>query len=280
VTADPSANSQEPTEFRIVLGIEYDGSAFSGWQQQLSPQLPTVQHSLQQALSQVANHAIKLHCAGRTDRGVHACCQIAHFDCRFERGAKAWIQGSNSLLPPTVRVLWAAPQSNEFHARFSATARRYRYVIYEAAVAPAILAGKLTHVRTELDTQAMHDAAQSLVGEHDFSAFRAAACQSKSSNRNVHWANVTRQGPFIVLDIQANAFLQHMVRNIAGVLLEVGSGRSRKEWAGELLAGRDRTLGAATAAPDGLYLAQVSYPVEFELPVQALGPSFLRVPDI
>lgn len=275
MSADSSPNSQAVSISRVVLGIEYDGSGFSGWQQQLSPILPTVQHSCQQALSQIADEPVKLICAGRTDRGVHATGQIVHFDCSKDRGPKAWVKGSNSLLPSTVRILWACKQSDNFHARFSAIARRYRYVIYQAAVAPAILAGKVTHVRTELDTEAMHQAAQHLVGEQDFSAFQAAGCQSKSSNRNVHWAKVQRQGPFIVLDIQANAFLQHMVRNIAGVLLQIGAGISPVEWAAELLAGKDRTKGAVTAAPDGLYLVQVSYPSQFELPAAPLGPLFL-----
>ena len=261
---------------RIALAIEYDGSRFSGWQKQLSPTLPTVQAAVEAALSKIANHPVSLVCAGRTDKGVHATAQVVHFDCQIDRGIKAWVQGVNSLLPATVRVRWAMPVRDDFHARFSATARRYLYVIYQDPIAPAIMAGKLTHVRNKLDLVAMQQAAQHLVGEHDFSSYRAAGCQSKTPFRQVYWAKLSLKGPFLVLDIKANAFLQHMVRNISGMLIEVGCGRKSPLWAKQLLELKDRTRGGVTASGDGLYLAEVSYPGAFGLPESALGPVFLQ----
>ena len=259
---DPSHSGTQ----RIALAVEYDGSAFSGWQRQLSPELATVQSSLESALSQVANEPISTVCAGRTDAGVHASCQIVHFDAVIDRGAKAWTRGVNSLLPPSVRVIWSHNVSADFHARFSATARRYNYLMQLGNTASAIHAGKLTHVRTQLDSEAMHDAAQHLLGEQDFSAFRAAGCQSKTANREVFEASINSHGELLLLDIHANAFLQHMVRNIVGALLEVGKGRREPQWIRELLDGRDRTLAGASAPPDGLYLVQVDYPTSFALP--------------
>ena len=261
---------------RIAIGVEYDGSRFSGWQTQGDPTLPTVQRSLEQALARVADHPVKLFCAGRTDSGVHATGQVAHFECRTDRGEKAWVRGTNSNLPPSVRVTWARPVAPDFHARFSATARRYRYIIQISPVASAILAGKVTHQRQPLDIHNMHAAGQLLLGENDFSAFRAAGCQSRSANRCIHWLNVSEVGGFIVVDIQANAFLQHMVRNIVGVLLEIGATRQPPGWARELLNGRDRTAAAITAPPDGLYLVQVSYPEHCGLPAVIPGPAFLH----
>jgi len=263
-------------EFRIALGIEYDGRQFSGWQRQGSPQLPTVQGALESAIAKVADHPVTLHCAGRTDSGVHATGQVVHFDCRIDRGEKAWIQGSNSQLPASIRVVWARTVSASFHARFSATARRYLYILYCNPVASAIGAGQLTHIAWPLNVAAMHEAGQHLLGEQDFSAFQAAGCQSATANRCVHWLNVRNHHRFIVVDIQANAFLQHMVRNIVGMLLEVGTGRRPAEWSRELLAGRDRKLSAVTAPPDGLYLVKVSYPDVFALPELSLGPMFLQ----
>jgi len=260
---------------RIALGIEYDGSRFSGWQRQRDPDLPTVQANLESALSQIADHPVQLVCAGRTDSGVHATCQVVHFNCAIDRGEKAWTQGTNSLLPPTVRVTWAVPVDETFHARFSAEARRYQYVIFTRRTASALLAGKVTHIRTALDFEAMHEAAQSLLGEQDFSSFRAAGCQSNSPNRNVSAVSVTQRGQFIILDIVANAFLQHMVRNIAGALLEIGRGDRHAGWIAELLAAKDRTQGAVTAPPDGLYLVHVQYPAAFKLPITLSSPPIL-----
>ncbi|MFM1897267.1 MAG: hypothetical protein RLZZ385_2341 [Pseudomonadota bacterium] len=268
--------SNPRTPRRVAIGVEYDGSRFAGWQLQGDPARPTVQLALEQALAKVADHPVRLHCAGRTDSGVHATGQVAHFDCAVDRGEKAWVMGTNSQLPDTVRVVWARAVDEDFHARFSAVARRYLYLLTIAPVASAILAGKVTHWRQGLDVAAMHAAGQLLLGENDFSAFRAAGCQSRSASRCVHWLNVGEHNRFIVVDIQANAFLQHMVRNVVGVLLEIGGGRQPPGWAGELLRGRDRSSGGVTAPPDGLYLVQVSYPERFGLPQLPLGPLFLQ----
>ena len=221
--------NQEPVR-RIALGLEYDGSSFSGFQKQSSPVLPTVQGSLEAAVSRVANTPVTTTCAGRTDAGVHATGQVVHFDTPVDRGKKAWTEGVNSMLPSSVRVVWAQEVGDEFHARFSATARRYHYVILQRDTASAILAGKVTHWRGDLDVAAMNEAAQMLPGEQDFSSFRAAGCQSKTPNRNVHHARVVQQGAYIVLDIEANAFLQHMVRNITGTLLDIGQRKYPVDW--------------------------------------------------
>lgn len=260
---------------RIALEIEYDGAGFSGWQRQSSPTLPTVQGAVEKALARVANHPVQLYCAGRTDAGVHATGQVVHFDAAVDRGPSAWLRGGNSLLPAGVRIHWAQAVDESFHARFSALARRYRYVILESQVAPALLSRQITHVRGRLDTEAMQYAADFLPGEHDFSAFRAAGCQSRTPFRYVSHLRVFRQGAFVVIDIAANAFLQHMVRNIAGALIAVGLGQRDSDWPGRLLAGRDRRKAAATASPAGLYLVAVTYPDAFGLPAAALGPIFL-----
>ncbi len=261
---------------RIAVGIEYDGAAFSGWQKQLSPQQPTIQQQVEKALSQIVDEPIVTTCAGRTDSGVHATCQVIHFDTPVDRGSKAWLMGGNSLLPDSIRIQWSRSVSDDFHARFSATARRYFYVIHQRDIASAILSRRVTHVRETLDLEAMQVAAQHLLGEKDFSSFRAAGCQSKSASRNVMQARVFRQGAFIVLDIQADAFLQHMVRNIVGSLLEVGRGQRPVDWIAELLAEKDRRKAAMTASPHGLYLVEVDYPPEFGLPSGPRLPSFLE----
>lgn len=266
----------DPTLCRIAIGVEYDGTGFAGWQAQANPALPTVQQTLEAAVGAVAGHPVRLACAGRTDAGVHATGQVAHFDCAVDRGPKAWVMGVNSQLPPTVRVRWAEPVDATFHARFAAHARRYFYVIHVAPVAAAILSGRVTSWRSPLVIDAMHAAAQCLVGEQDFSAFQAAGCQSKTPMRCVHWVSVSTQGPFVVVDIQANAFLQHMVRNLVGSLLQIGMGRQPVTWMAALLAGRDRTAAAATAPPDGLYLVDVGYPAPWAFPRMSVGPVFLH----
>ena len=263
---------------RIALAIEYDGASFSGWQKQASPELPTVQAVVETAINQVADAEISSTCAGRTDAGVHATCQVIHFDSTIDRGAKAWTSGVNSLLPDSVRILWSKPVKKEFHARFSATARQYNYVIYANKVGSTSLSKKVTHIRRALDINAMESAAQGLLGEQDFSSFRAAGCQSKSAFRHVEHAHVRQQGPFIVVDIKANAFLQHMVRNIAGALMEVGRGEKHPSWIPELLAAKNRNLAGVTAPPDGLYLVAVDYPQLFELPESCRYPLFLPQP--
>lgn len=251
---------------RIALGIEYDGSAFSGWQTQLNPHLRTVQESLEQALSAVADHAVTVYCAGRTDTGVHASGQVVHFDTPAERPLKAWVLGGNSNLLPQIAVQWAQQVPSDFHARFSALSRRYRYVICNSPVRPALHHQFLTHHRYPLDAEAMHAAGQHLLGEHDFTSFRAMACQSRTPMRNVTELLVRRAGEYVVVEIEANAFLLHMVRNIVGTLLEVGEGKRPSQWAAELLAFRDRTLAAPTAPPNGLSLIRVRYPAELGFP--------------
>jgi len=270
-TPTPSTSDQ-----RISLAIEYDGSAFSGWQKQASPELPTVQGALEKALSQVVDKPVSTVCAGRTDAGVHASCQIVHFDTPVDRGDKAWVMGVNSLLPESVRVIWSKSVNEEFHARFTATARQYYYLIQEARVPSALLRNKLTHSFHQLDIEAMDKAAQALLGENDFSSFRAAGCQSKSPNRFVEHARMFRQGPFLIFDIKANAFLQHMVRNIVGALMEIGRGEQGGGWIGTLLATKDRRAAGVTAPPDGLYLVAVDYPEKYALPKTARLPLFLE----
>jgi tRNA pseudouridine38-40 synthase len=254
---------------RLALGVEYDGSAFNGWQAQLNPRLATVQESLERALSRVADHPVKLFCAGRTDAGVHGSGQVVHFDTHAQRPLKAWVLGVNSQLGPHCAVQWAQPVPDDFHARFSALSRRYRYCIYNAPVRPALLAKVVTWHHVPLDAAAMHEAGQHLLGEQDFSAFRGAGCQSSTPMRNVMALSVSRQGAYVLIDIEANAFLLHMVRNIAGALLVIGEGRKPTDWTRELLQQRDRRLAAATAPPQGLCLYQVRYPESYGLPQAA-----------
>lgn len=264
--AKHDATNIPPVTKRIAIGVEYNGAAFHGWQRQTKPPVPTVQAELEQAISQVANQAVRLVCAGRTDAGVHATAQVAHFDVTVERQNKAWIMGVNSLLPASIRVLWAQSVDATFHARFRAEARAYQYWIHNTPVRPGIFAGLMTPCRRPLDAKAMHKAAQSLLGEQDFSSFRAINCESATAMRNVHRVSVERFGDRICIAIQANAFLLHMVRNIAGSLMEVGAGRQDVDWLAQLLIAKDRNKAAATAKPDGLYLASVVYPAEFSLP--------------
>lgn len=260
---------------RAALCIEYNGASFNGWQSQKSPATTTVQETLEKALSEVADHPVSLTCAGRTDAGVHATGQVVHFDYRFERPATAWLRGGNSILPPEVAIRWASQVSPDFHARFSATARRYRYVIYNNPVKPAIFSGLVSHHYTRLDAERMNEAGQALIGERDFSSYRGAACQSSTPMRNVMALSVQRQGELVIMEIEANAFLLHMVRNIAGVLMEIGEGRKPVAWAGDVLEQRDRTRAGITALPHGLYLAGVSYPKSCGLPPMPEGPAFL-----
>ena len=258
----------------LALALEYKGSAFHGWQRQGGTE-HTVQETLENALSQIANHEIRVACAGRTDAGVHATSQVVSFTAPVSRSLKAWVVGTNAVLPPTVRVHWASPVTEDFHARFSATERTYRYVWCVQEVRPTSLLQQVTWLRTSLCAASMHEAAQSLLGEQDFSAFRAASCQSTTPFREVREINVLGQGSFIVMEIRANAFLHHMVRNIAGSLSLIGRKIKPVDWIAELLQGKDRTLAADTAPPDGLYLTAVSYPVTFGLPDPVSGPIFL-----
>ncbi|RMG38040.1 MAG: tRNA pseudouridine(38-40) synthase TruA [Gammaproteobacteria bacterium] len=255
---------------RIALGVEYDGRGFHGWQAQQKG-VRTVQVTLEQALSKVADHPLRVVCAGRTDTGVHALGQVVHFDTDAVRSERNWLLGSNVNLPPDVSVTWVREVSSEFSARFSAVSRRYRYFILNRTARSAVLAGRVTWVHRPLDAEAMHRAGQALVGEHDFSSYRALGCQAKSPVRTLHSLVVERHGDFVVLSVHANAFLHHMVRNIAGVLIAIGKGDRPETWAGEVLALRDRTLGGVTAPPEGLYFEQVEYPPEFGIPTPTLS---------
>jgi tRNA pseudouridine38-40 synthase len=253
--------------YRIAVGIEYDGSAFAGWQSQQS--LRTVQRTLEGALGAVAAQPVSLVAAGRTDAGVHARAQVAHFDSEAERSPRSWLLGTNSELPADVALQWAQPVPAHFHARYSAAARVYRYLILNRTARSALHAARAAWVTRTLDTEAMSAAAAELVGEHDFSAFRAAECQAKSPIRRLTGLAVARRGDWIVIEAVANAFLHHMVRNIAGLLIAVGKGDQPAGWARVVLEGRDRTRGAATAPAAGLYLWEVRYPAAFGLPVAA-----------
>lgn len=260
---------------RIALALEYNGEGYYGWQAQHKLQLPTVQETLERVLSQIAAAPVVTVCAGRTDAGVHASHQVVHFDTPSARPERAWVLGGNTLLPPGLAIQWARPVDPDFHARFSATARRYRYVILNRYLRSAHCGGSATLVSQPLDAELMHSEAQCLLGEQDFSSFRGAGCQSNTPMRNVHFVAVRRYRDWVVIDIQANAFLLHMVRNIAGTLIAVGSGRQPPGWTAEVFAARDRTRAAMTAPPNGLYLVGVSYPERFALPKAEPGPAFL-----
>ena len=264
---------------RYALGVEYDGSDFSGWQRLNKPgdagaanaarrKEPTIQAAVEEALSFVAGARVDVVCAGRTDAGVHAACQVVHFDSAAERDPRGWVLGTTTRLPPAVCVLWCVPVADDFHARFSARARRYSYRILNRPVRPALHRQYLSWERRSLDAAAMHRAAQALVGEHDFSAFRTVHCQAPHARRHMQEIRVTRMGDVLEVEVQANAFLHHMVRNIVGSLLPVGRGEQPEGWLAELLAGRDRTLAGPTAPPDGLVFVGPRYPIECRLPVE------------
>jgi tRNA pseudouridine38-40 synthase len=249
---------------RLAFGVEYDGSGFCGWQRQDEGR--TVQASVEAALSFVADHAVSVVCAGRTDTGVHATGQVIHIDTVAERADKAWVMGVNSRLPNDVRMHWIKQVDEDFHARFSARRRYYRYVILNSRVNSALLGNRCTWEYHDLDEDRMAAAAGLLTGEHDFASYRALACQAKSAIRTIHELKVTRSGQLVFIDVVANAFLHHMVRCIAGVLMCIGRGEADPAWAGEVLAARDRSLGGVTAAASGLYLVKVDYPGKYSLP--------------
>ncbi|WP_417446281.1 tRNA pseudouridine(38-40) synthase TruA [Kangiella sp.] len=258
---------------KVALCIEYDGHRYHGWQRQ--SHASSVQQTLEKVLSIIADELIEVSCAGRTDTGVHATGQVIHFELSNERPLKAWTMGANTQLPDDIGVRWAHSVSDDFHARFSATARRYRYIIANTPTRPAIARSGLTWCRAPLDIEAMNKACGYFPGEQDFAAFQAASCQSKTSFRNIHHLFVERLGDYVVIDIKANAFLHHMVRNIAGSLIEIGRYNQKPEWAKQLLDGKDRTQAASTASPNGLYLIDVEYPEQFGLPKVSPGPLFL-----
>ncbi len=249
---------------RIALGVEYDGRPFCGWQSQADGQ--TVQDTLQRALSQISGEPISVIAAGRTDTGVHALEQVAHFDTQAERPLTAWVRGVNALLPDSIAIHWAHPVPDEFHARFSAHGRSYRYLLVNRATRPAIQAGKVGWFHAPLDVAAMQAAAQLLVGEHDFSAFRAAQCQAKSPVKHLRQLDIRREGEMLIFDVSADAFLHHMVRNIVGCLVYVGKGKHTPDWVAEILHSRERSFAAPTFAPDGLYLRRVRYEGKWGLP--------------
>ena len=249
---------------RVAIGIEYAGNAFEGWQTQRHGR--TVQDTLEIALRKIALEPVQLVCAGRTDTGVHATTQVAHFDTSARRPLEAWVRGVNSHLPASIGVLWAVEVDDDFHARFSAESRRYRYVLLNRRVRPALLGGRVGWTHGDLDVVAMREAASCLIGEHDFTSFRAAECQARSPVRLMHSVEVERRGDVVIFDFHANAFLHHMIRNLVGSLVYVGMGRKPVGWMSELLAARNRTIAAPTFAPDGLYLCGVEYPPRWPLP--------------
>jgi len=249
---------------RIALGIEYDGTAYNGWQRQNTGL--GVQQRVEQALSSVANEAVDVICAGRTDTGVHATGQVVHFDTTSRRDDRGWLLGANSNLPDDVCVIWARAVNDEFHARFSATARHYRYRILNRLQRSALQRDRAWWVYAPLDTVRMQAAANQLIGEHDFSAFRAAGCRASTPHRNLRQLKVSRDGDWITLEVCANAFLQHMVRNITGALAAVGEGAKDLRWIADVLASKDRAQGGIAAPPQGLTLVSVDYPAAFEIP--------------
>lgn len=249
---------------RVALGIEYDGSAYAGWQRQAHAD--SVQERVEKALTCVADHPVELVCAGRTDAGVHALNQVAHFDTRAVRTERSWVLGANSHLPADINVNWARLMPESFHARFGAVARSYRYVILNRWVRSGLYGKRATWIRKPLDAARMHAAAQALLGEHDFSSFRAIECQAKSPVRTLEHIAVRREDDRVILEVRANAFLHHMVRNIAGVLIEIGAGEREVDWTREVLEHRDRTRGGITAPAAGLYFLGPRYPEHFQVP--------------
>jgi len=261
---------------RIALGVEYDGSRFCGWQTQ--PEGCAVQDALERALREIAGVPVVTTCAGRTDAGVHALGQVVHFDTDAQRPASAWVRGTNALLPPPLAVTWACDVDEKFHARYAALTRSYRYILLNDAVRPAAGHAKVGWFHLPLDLEKMREAARLLVGEHDFSAFRSSECQARSPVRTVRRLELFRKDRYVVFDIQANAFLHHMVRNIVGCLVYVGKGKFPPGWLGDLLAARDRTPGAPPFPAAGLYLQRVEYASRWNLP-EARRETFLELCD-
>lgn len=249
---------------RLVLGVEYDGATFEGWQSQ--PGGNTVQDELQNALEKVAAEPVKVSCAGRTDAGVHALAQVVHFDTNADRTSQAWVRGVNSYLPSSVAVLWSRVISPDFHARFCAISRSYRYLILNTEVRPALASGRVGWCHRPLDVESMKVGARMLLGEHDFSAFRSSECQARSPVKTLYRANLRRNGDYLIFDFRGNAFLHHMVRNIVGALVYVGSGKHPPQWINELLLSCDRSKGAPTFAAGGLYLTRVDYEEKWRIP--------------
>ncbi|MCZ6578583.1 MAG: tRNA pseudouridine(38-40) synthase TruA [Gammaproteobacteria bacterium] len=255
---------------KFATGIEYSGTAYSGWQRQ--KHAPSIQQHVEDAIGYVADHRVQLVCAGRTDAGVHALEQVAHFETTAQRDERAWLLGSNSRLPGDIRIKWVLAVNDSFHARFSAIARSYRYIILNSPVASALLHDRASWEYRPLNHQTMHEAAQVLLGEHDFSAFRAAGCQAKSASRCIQNIELQRQDDLIYLDIKANAFLYHMVRNITGSLMAVGRGERSIEWFSSVFSSKDRNMAEVTAPATGLYFLRAHYPDQIKFPNQAKKP--------
>ncbi|MCC6561491.1 MAG: tRNA pseudouridine(38-40) synthase TruA [Xanthomonadales bacterium] len=249
---------------RYALALEYDGSRFHGWQSQRVG--TTVQATLEKAISQVAHHPIAVTAAGRTDTGVHAAFQVVHFDSEAKRVERAWLLGTNTHLPKSAVARWVMPIADDFHARFSAQSRRYRYTILNRLVRPAIARERLSWIRLPLDVDAMQAASRCLLGLHDFTSFRTVACQAHSPVRDLRHIEFSREGDLIHMDIEANGFLHHMVRNIIGSLMQVGHGEKPGDWIAKVLAARDRTLAGVTAPPEGLVFIGPRYERRFGLP--------------
>ncbi|MFK8066661.1 MAG: tRNA pseudouridine(38-40) synthase TruA [Gammaproteobacteria bacterium] len=249
---------------KLALGIQYDGSNYHGWQTQ--PEVKTVQKCLEKALKKIADHPVRIHCAGRTDTGVHGIGQVVHFETNANRDDSSWLFGTNANLPSDISVQWVKKVDEEFHARFSAERRVYQYYILNQPARPALLNNKVVWEPRSLSLDHMQKAAKCLIGTHDFSAYRSLTCQANSPVRTIYMLDLKKQGSIIKLNIEANAFLHHMVRNISGVLMKIGMERADPDWAKEVLDGRDRTLGGVTAPPEGLYLMKVYYPEHFNIP--------------
>lgn len=273
---DQKTNPEPPVKpgvRRIALGVEYDGSSYCGWQRQSHS--PSVQECLEKALSQVADEPVSLTCAGRTDTAVHASGQVVHFDTSARRLEHNWLMGVNSNIDRSIALVWAKEVDASFHARFSAESRTYRYIIANTPNRPAILNNGLTWIRDHLDEQVMDRSLAKIKGERDFSSYRGAGCQSNSPFRCVQHTRVSRRGSLVIIEIQANAFLLHMVRNLVGTLLEVGRGNTDENEMLRVLELKDRTQAGVTAPPYGLYLVKVGYPAHFLLPERPAGPAFL-----
>lgn len=263
---------------RYAIGIEFCGTQYRGWQTQQAG-VRSVQETLETIFSKVANHRVEIHGAGRTDAGVHATNMVAHFDSDADRTDRGWMMGVNSQLPKDISIQWLKRIDDDFHARFKATARRYRYIIYNAPARPALLHKQVTHIYHQLNIPKMQAAAKKFEGTHNFESFRAAACQSNQPVRNVHHCTLTPHGSFLILDIQADGFLHHMVRNIVGCLLEIGQEQYDLDHIDEIFAAQNRQAAGVTAPADGLYFIQAQYPEVFNLPQVTLGPHWLNWPS-
>jgi len=257
---------------RIALGVEYNGTYFKGWQSQ--PGQRTVQACLEIVLNEITNTEIKVVAAGRTDAGVHALEQVVHFDTQVSRDSFNWMLGITSGLPKDMSVHWAQRVDDAFHARFSALTRRYRYLLLNRRARPGVLSSAMSWHPRHLDETLMHEAAQALLGKHDFSAFRASGCQAHTPTRRIVAITVSRLHDTLIIDVEANAFLHNMVRNITGVLIAIGEGVRPVSWAAEVLASKDRRQAGVTARPDGLYLVAVTYPQSVQLPQRSSGLGF------